>query len=325
MASYSEELARRKQAAADEEAAFVAHFGREAENCANWDDLWQHGWREELVNPAPTATYQPKGLPEDGAGGWVSDDGRQAFADPPSLYSDKFLFHFAGQLVDEEATVAARVSDWLQDADEMDCDQLSAIVGKVATYLANYSLYHVSGTGRNVDMGLLGPERLEAFFQNWDSTKNAAGLFISCPGLAVANRRPVPAVVVGSVLQAVRRQIEARRQQLQTTVFIPAPKEKKGKVSLSTLALIILYKGETVQRGAQANRLAQEAGYASGDSLYNNYCNYSTQENRIGFGNDTARKGRNMIARIQAALPYLDGAAREKAENEINTIEARIS
>lgn len=325
MESYQMRLAQRRQAAADSEAALVAHFGPEAENCANWDKLWQRGWLEVLTNPSPTETYQPKGLPPDGAGGWISEDGNEAYASPPDLYSNKFLFYFAKQLVDDEATVAARISDWLEDADEMDCDQLSAVVGKLATCLANYDLYHMSGNGQTVDVGLSEPERIEAFFQHWDSKKDAAGLFISRPGLAIANRRPVPALVVSSVLQVVRRQIEARLQQLQTGLFIPKPKDRDGKMPLPTVALILIYEGQTLQRGERANRLARNAGHNSGDKLYGYYSNYSTTVNRLGFENDTANKGRKMIGRIQSALPYLSGEAKKKAENELSIIEARIS
>jgi hypothetical protein len=325
MTSYSDQLAQRKQAAAKAEATLVAHFGPEAENCANWDELWQRGWREVLTNPTPSPTYRPKGLPHDGEGGWVSEDGRRAGAYPPDIYSDKFLFYLAKQLFDDEVTVAARIADWLEDADEIDCDQLSAVVGKLTTYLANYHLYHVSGTGQTVDMGLLDTERMEAFFQNSHSIKNVTAVFISRPGIAIANRRPVPAVVASSILQAIRRQIEARQQQLQAGVFIRSPKEQEGKISLPTLALILIYERQTLQRGEKANSLARNAGHASGDRLYNAYCKYSASNDRLGFDNDTASKGRNMIGRIQAALPHLTTEAKQRAENEISIIEARIS
>ncbi|AMJ67200.1 hypothetical protein AXW84_18515 [Hymenobacter sp. PAMC 26628] len=235
------------------------------------------------------------------------------------------MFYFATQLVDGEATVAARISEWLEDADEIDCDQLNTAVGKVATCLANYNLYHVSGTGWNVDMGILEPTRLEAFFQNWKGTDEEAGLFISRPGLAVAKHQAVPAVVVSSVLQAVSRRIETRQQQLKNGVAIQTPFKENGKMPLPTLALILIYEHQVLQRGEQANQLARNAGYNSGDSLYNEYCRYSTKDNRLGFDNDTAQKGRNMISRIRAALPYLKDGSKQMAENEINIIDGRIS
>ena len=61
MASYDERLTQRQEAAAYTERGYVQHFGPEAERYDNWARLWQTGWQEELTNPAPTPTYQPKG------------------------------------------------------------------------------------------------------------------------------------------------------------------------------------------------------------------------------------------------------------------------
>lgn len=323
--TYSEQLAQRKQEAADEEAAFIAHFGPEANNCANWDSLWQRGWHEVLVNPAPTDTYQPKGLPP-GGGGWVSKDGRKAGAYPPSLYSDKFLFYFARQLADNKAELVVRVTDYLlANADEMDCDLLTEVIDTITVYLHSPALHHVAGTGYALEVGGANTVHIEGFFRNWNSKKDASGLFITGLGIAIANKRVVPAEVAKGKLQAVRRQIEARQQQLQAGLFIRTPKEQEGKMSLPTLALVLIYEGKTLQRGEQAALLARNAGHTSGDSLYNEYCKYLAKDNRLGFSNDTARKGRNMINRIQAALPHLSETAKQQAENEINVIKARIS
>ena len=324
---YREQLAQRKQAAADLDALLIAHFGREAENCANWGSLWRRGRMEELINPTPTG--QPIGLPrnEDGhiIAGWVDED-ESKFEERPSLYSSKFLYHLARQLADDEVAVVARMADLLEYADGMSCEALSGAVSKILSCLGSHNLHYVPFTGHLVNQGLVAVERLETLFHRWESKKEATGVLLSLPGIAISNQRFMPAIAVSSTLQAVRRQIDARQQQLQREAELPTDTETKGsKLSLSSLALTLIYEGRLLQRGSQADSLARDAGHTSGDSLYNQYCHYSTRLNRISFGSDTARSGRNMINRIRAVLPSLSEAARQKAENEIATIEAGIA
>ena len=87
--SYADQLSQRQQAASDEEAVWVEHFGKQAEDCENWQELWAAGWREELYNPSPTETYQPRGVPHDEEGyiigGWPDESGR-GVANQPSHY-----------------------------------------------------------------------------------------------------------------------------------------------------------------------------------------------------------------------------------------------
>jgi len=213
--NYGEQLAQRKQEAADEEAAFIAHFGPEAEDCANWDDLWQNGWREVLVNPSPTETYKPKGLPPGWVGGWVSEDGREAGADPPSLYSDKFVFYFAQQLADDKAELLARTTNFLAHADEIDCDQWTTVIDIITTYLSSSILFYVTGRGHRLEFNQMDATQREAFFQQRNSKQNSAGLFITSFGVSITNHQVVPAEVARGKIQAVRRQIEIRQQQLQ--------------------------------------------------------------------------------------------------------------
>lgn len=242
MASYSEQLAQRKQVAADEEAALVAHFGPEANNYANWDSLWQRGRIEELTNPSPTDIYQPKGLPA--SGGWVSEDWREAGADPPSLYSNKFLFYFTRQLADDKAELIAMATDLLIDADAMDCDLFTAAIDTMTVYLHSPALHHVAGNGHPLEVGQMTPAQIEDFFQSWNSKKDNAGLFVTWLGVAIANKRVVPAEVAKGKLQEVRRQIEARQQQLRLeatarpAVVSPAPTRQKTtrERRLATLA-----------------------------------------------------------------------------------------
>ena len=146
------------------------------------------------------------------------------------------------------------------------------------------------------------------------------------------NGDPAKAAIAQAItrrLYAVYRQyVEADLARLAAaSARLPAAEEgarRADALPLAVLALRLIYERQTLSRGAHANQLAQEAGHRSGDGLYNQYCKYSTTENRVGFGNDTARKGLNMIARIRAALPGLSKAATKRAEDEIATIEARI-
>lgn len=324
---YREQLALRKQAADDLDALLVAHFGHEAENCANWGGLWRRGWTDILVNPFPTGRTMGLPMNEDGhiIAGWVDED-EFKFEERPSLYSKKFLYHLARQLADDEVAVVARMADRLEYADGMSCEALSGAVSKILSCLGSHHLHYLPFNGHLVNMGLIPVERIEALFHRWESKKEATGVFLSLPGIAISDQRFMPAIAVTSTLQAVRRQIEARQQQLQREAELPVDKEAKGsKLSLPSLALKLIYEGEVLQRGSQANSLAREAGHTSGDSLYNAYCHYLVKINRLGFYNDTARKGRNMINRIQAIMPHLNEAARQLAENEVSTIEARIS
>lgn len=324
---YREQLAQRKQAAADLDALLVAHFGHEAENCANWGSLWRHGWTDELVNPFPTG--RPIGLPrnEDGhiVAGWVDED-ESAFEERPSLYSSKFLYHLARQLADDEVAVVSRMADRLEYADGMSCEALSGAVSKILSCLGTYNLHYLPFTGHLSNQGLVEPERLKTLFHSWDSKKEATGVLLSLPDIAISNQRFMPATAVTSTLQAVRRHIDARQQQLQREPELLIDKEAKGsKLSLPSVALKLIYEDNILQRGSQANSIAREAGHTSGDSLYNAYCHYFVKNNRLGFDNDTARKGRNMINRIQAVIPHLNKVARQLAENEVSVIEARIS
>lgn len=96
------------------------------------------------------------------------------------------------------------------------------------------------------------------------------------------------------------------------------------KLSLSELALFLIYTGQIIKRGDKANAIASEEGHNSGDALYNHFCEYSTQNNRTGFDSDTAGKGLKMIKRIENVLPRLTGAEKNRAENEIIIIQGKI-
>lgn len=332
MASYDERLTQRREAAADTERGYVQHFGPEAERYNNWARLWQTGWQEELTNPAPTPSYQPKGLPRDEAG-YIITGGSGEFDRPlppaPNLYSPRFLFALAQAVADGGPHLVAAISSILSEADEVDCDQLTDALDTLITYLSNYALRSIDGTGKAVRIGQLERPQMEDFFLHWDENKEATNVFVTRFGIAVPGRPVVPYEVALNALQAAQRQVQARRiEYAQTTRKLAAlapEKTDKKKLSLPAVALILFYEGKTLQRGPLANETALQAGHNSGDRLYNEYTKYSTTNNRIGFDNETATKGRNMIKRIRDALPKLSDNARQKAENEIYMIETRIS
>lgn len=332
MASYDERLTQRQEVAADTERGYVQHFGPEAERYDNWARLWQTGWQEILTNPAPTPTYQPKGLPRDEAG-YIITGGSGEFGRPlppaPSLYSPRFLFALVQTVADGGPHLVAAISSILSEADEVDCDQLTDALDTLITYLSNYALRSIDGTGMAIRVGLLERTQVESFFLHWDENKEASSIFITRFGIAVPGRPVVPYEVALNSLQAAQRQVQARRiEYAQTTRKLAAlapEKTGKKKLSLGALALVLVYESKYLQRGSEANELALQAGHNSGEKLYQKYCEYMTPDNRTGFDNGTATKGRNMIKRIQEALPELSDNARQRADNEICMIEARIA
>lgn len=332
MASYDERLTQRQEAAANTERGYVQHFGPEAERYDNWARLWQTGWQEELTNPAPTPTYQPKGLPRDEADNIITGgSGEYGKVQPPapSLYSPKFLFALAQAVANGGPHLVAAISSILAEADEVDCDQLTEVLDTLLTYLSNYALRSIDGTGQTVRIGQLDRAQVEDFFLNWDENKEATNVFVTRFGIAVPGRPVVPYGVALNVLQAAQRQVNARRAEYakttQTLAALTTNKVNKKKLSLGAAALVLIYESKFLQRGILADEMALQAGHNSGEKLYQKYCKYLKLDNRTGFDNETATKGRNMIKLIQEALPELSEKARQKAENEASMIEGRIS
>ena len=332
MDSYDERLTQRLEATAALESAYVHHFGPEAAKYDRWARLWRNGWQEVLTNPAPTPTYQPRGLPLDAEGHIISGgtgvDG-ELLPPPLSHYSPKFLFAVAQEIANGGPQLVAAISDILAEADEVDCDHLTKTVDELTTYLNNYALRCIDGSGRVTRIGQLDPAQTENFFRNWNEEQPGNDVFIARPGIAISGRPVLPHEVASNVLQTVQRQIQARRvgyaKPAQLLAALATQKPDKKKLSLPAVALTLIYEGKYLQRGNKANELALQAGHNSGDSLYNQYSKYSTDSNRIGFDNETARKGRKMIERIREALPGLSSKAKQKAESEIIMIEARIA
>jgi hypothetical protein len=190
----------------------VRHFGKEAEDCENWQDLWHRGWLDELTNPGDSATYQPNGLPRDEdsciIGGWVDELGK-ILAPTPSIYSKKYPFIFTKALVNGGPALISEIQ--IDKADEIDCDQIAQVIDTVSTYLNNYSLRLLRGTGHSA---VIGKGQAESFFEAWDEKKDYKGLFICRFGVAIPGQPIIPSEVAANILQMVRRQIEAQRQRL---------------------------------------------------------------------------------------------------------------
>jgi hypothetical protein len=331
MASYDERLTQRQAAAAHTERGYVQHFGPEAERYDNWARLWQTGWQEELTNPAPTPTYQPRGLPRDDEDNTItggSGEYGRILPPAPSLYGPKFLFMLAQSIAHGGTHMAAAISSTLSDADEVDFDKLTDVLDTLLIYLSSYALRSIDGTGHAFRIGHLDRAQAENFFLHWDENKKASDVFITRFGIAVPGLPVVPYEVALNVLQVAQRQVQARRieyaKATQTLAALTTKKTTKKKLSLGAAALVLVYEGQYLQRGSLANETALEAGHNSGEKLYQEYSKYMTDDNRTGFYNETAIKGRNMIKRIQEALPKLSEKARQKAENEILMIRARI-
>lgn len=332
MISYDERLAQRREEATAMESAYVRHFGPEAEKYDNWARLWRTGWQEELVNPAPTLTYQPKGLPRDEEGNILSGGtGADGSPLPPSLshYSPKFLFALAQATAHGGPQLVAAISNILAEADEVDCDQLTEALDKLTTYLSNYALRSIDGTGYVIRVGQLDRAQIEQFFRSWNENTPGSGVFITHFGIAIPGRPVVPFEAATNVIEAALRQVVVRRKQYvaqtQTPSGLARHQSDKKFLGLASLALILIYENKWLQRGEEANALAAQEGHSSGDKLYIEYCRYSAKDNRTGFDNETATKAKHMIKRIQAALPKLSSSARVNAENEIELIRARIA
>ena len=105
----------------------------------------------------------------------------------------------------------------------------------------------------------------------------------------------------------------------------PAPqhtaKRSPDQLTVHELALLCVYTRKSIT-DENAKRYL-EGKLTSGRALYNKFAYYSTQSNRTGFADETARVRKNMIARIQKVLPRLNDEQKQRAENDIHTLIAQ--
>jgi hypothetical protein len=342
MTSYSEQLLQRKQDAAATDAALVAHFGFEANDCTNWNALWQRGWREVLVNPSPTDTYQPKGLPPGGLGGWVSRDGRQAEAYPPSLYSDKFPFHFVKQLANGPAELIASVDSWLDYEDDIDCDQLLSVVGRVNGLLYQNKLCYLLGTGSIKQEPRFDIQQQDALLQNVSSRAGKI-ILVSGAGVAIPNEPVIKQDFAVGMLQGVCRQVEMLRQkfseatreqasQLVTTDSFEQQNtnhqsfaQQNPNLTHRQIALLYIYKDILLDE-ALATQVGKDHGHESattGRKIMTDhyYPLRGKANNRTGVEGKTAIT--NMSKAIKGVIPYLPEDKRQQAEDELQVLEGK--
>lgn len=342
MKSYSEQLNQRKQIAASDDAAFVAHFGPEANDCSNWDALWQRGWQEDLTNASSTETYQPKGLPPSGLGGWVSNDGRQAGAYPPSLYSDKFPFYFVKQLANGPAELVAAVDSWLEYEDDIDCDQLLSVIGRIDSLLHQNKLSYLIGTGGIHQEPRLDIQQQETLLQN-ASSRAGKIIFASCVGIAIPNTPVINIGFATGMLQGICRQVDVLRQKfgeatreqpslLVTTDVLEQQSanhqlvvQQVHNLSHRQIALLYIYQGILLDE-ALAAEVGKKHGHESattGRKIMTDHYHplRGPANNRTGVEGKTAIT--NMSKAIKGVIPHLPEDKRQQAEDELQVLEGK--
>ena len=79
-----------------------------------------------------------------------------------------------------------------------------------------------------------------------------------------------------------------------------------------------------IQRGNMANKLAEDLGFTSGESLYQDFVKYATTRKRIRYTDDSIRKAEQLINDIEDIMVDLTPSQKERAEREINTIKTKF-
>ena len=98
-------------------------------------------------------------------------------------------------------------------------------------------------------------------------------------------------------------------------------KRNPDQLTVDELALLCVYTRKCITDENAKEYL--EGELKSGRALYNRFTHYSSPSNRTGFGDGTAKRRNNMIARIQKVLPRLNDEQKKRADNEIHTLTAQ--
>ena len=93
------------------------------------------------------------------------------------------------------------------------------------------------------------------------------------------------------------------------------------KLSLRQVALLFIYRDKTIGRGKEADNIAQQYGYKSGEKLYKHYIKYLRTCDRTGV---EGRAIKPFIEDILAITPYLNSQQQAQAETELETISNKI-
>ena len=95
------------------------------------------------------------------------------------------------------------------------------------------------------------------------------------------------------------------------------------RLTLKEVALREIYEGRGIHTSEEANRIARENHYTSGQALLDDFnLLRGNVSNRTGF--DKPREINWMVGRIRRLLPLLSEKARQQAKSEMETLMARI-
>lgn len=243
MTLYSELLTQRQEAAIESEKALICHFGKEAENCDNWQRLFELGWLDELTNASGRGKL-PRN--EDNCIlGCYFDEEEKVFAHRPSLYSEKFLYCFITDIADGGPALSQYLSEIVEEADEVDCDQLSRVIDISITYLNSLTLRALTGSGVMIPYKSTA-QSAESFMLTWDEEKVGSAVWICRFGIAVPGHPVIPFEVATRALKVIERQIEARRRSL-TTELQPLTIEQEYAPSVRDLARLEMPADDTAE------------------------------------------------------------------------------
>ena len=96
------------------------------------------------------------------------------------------------------------------------------------------------------------------------------------------------------------------------------------KLKVPQIALIMAYGNVNVNK-ENCNELIKPYGYDSGDHLYNTFRNYMTPQKRIALPKSyTQTTLKNKIALIESVLEHLAETQRQRANNEIEALQAYV-
>lgn len=112
------------------------------------------------------------------------------------------------------------------------------------------------------------------------------------------------------------------REKVKNKMIIKVPlNSKEVKFTLREIALKYIYEDEWIHI-TNANEIAEEYGWVSGQKLIEYFREYSVEGNRIA--NDSKAKVKNMIKRIENVMEIIKSDFKEKPQNEITKLKNYI-
>lgn len=98
---------------------------------------------------------------------------------------------------------------------------------------------------------------------------------------------------------------------------------KKEKTPLPIIALLYFYQGKTINRKENADLVAKEYGWSSGEALFQDFSKYSSRLNRIAV-EDTLKKSLNKLKQLETVISLLEPEFKEKAMNDVISLKTAI-